>query len=567
MSFDRESMLEAPPQLGKSAPTPPPPNLDSGISTAPAYAVMHAAMRSLRSAVEGERNDHLNKAAYSLGQLIGGGELSERLARDELTKAALEVGLTNRETAATIRSGLEAGKQAPRSDVLPFTDAGNAERLVAMHRSRLRYCHQLGKWFIWNGRRWRPDGDGGVIRLAKHTLRSLNLQAVNLTDDELRRRTLLHLVRSESVARIHAMVSLAQSEAGIPVRPDQLDTNPWLLVVRNGTIDLRTGELKQSLPDDLCTKRVNLRYDPSAKCPQWKAFLDQVLGGNQDLIAFLQRAIGYSLTGDVSEHVAFFLYGTGRNGKSTLLELILFLLGDYGCRTPSQTLVNRRESTIPNDVARLKGVRFVTAVETEEGDRLAEAQLKTLTGGDTISARFMRQEWFDFLPEFKLWLATNHRPSVRGTDEAIWDRIRLIPFTVRIPEAEVDRELGNRLKDEAEGILAWAVQGCIEWRNRGLDAPMAVRQATARYRAEMDTLGTFIDERCMIGPELRAPTGPLFDAYLEWCIDSGESPITITPFTKALRERGFVSKRQARERGWLGLALRGSGSGVTHDGQ
>jgi putative DNA primase/helicase len=279
------------------------------------------------------------------------------------------------------------------------------------------------------------------------------------------------------------------------------------------------------------------------------------MGSKPGLTNFLRRAVGYSLTGDTSERALFIMYGSGANGKSTALETIRALFGDYGLRTPAETLLARHGNAIPNDVARLKGARFVSASETDEGRRLAEAQIKDLTGGDTISARFLRAEWFDFRPECKLWLSTNHRPVVRGTDKAIWDRLKLIPFDVRIPEEQQDRKLLSKLKAELPGILAWAVRGCLEWQEKGLGVPDEVRDATGNYQSEMDMLANFIADACVLKSDAQASATSLFQAYRRWCDDNGERCCNQRGFSASLTERGFYKRRTGKTgtEAWQGI--------------
>jgi putative DNA primase/helicase len=343
--------------------------------------------------------------------------------------------------------------------------------------------------------------------------------------------------KSESHRSLKAMVDLVKSEPGVSISPNVLDNDPWLLNVKNGTIDLRTGELKPHDPDDMITKLAPVEYDPEARAGIFEAFLERILP-SEDMRTFVQRAVGYSLTGDVSERVFFILHGLGKNGKSTLLEAVKAVLGDHAMTTPVETLL-LKTGGVPNDIARLKGARFVSASENEKGRRLAESLVKAMTGKDTISARFMRGEWFDFKPTHKLWLATNHKPEIQGTDPAIWDRIRLIPFDIRIPEEEQDKHLDERLLAELPGILAWAVRGCLEWRQEGLGEPDAVRKATAAYKAEMDVIQDFIDECCVEDEGAWATVSALHKEYVEWCVKNAEKPEKKRPFARQLVDRGF----------------------------
>lgn len=436
-----------------------------------------------------------------------------------------------------------------------LTDLGNAERFVARHGGDVRYCYPWGKWLTWTGTRWERDDSGRVYRLAKEAVRGIYAEAAAAEDEGRRRAIAKHATSSEAKNRIEAMLELAKSD--VPVSPDDLDADPWLLNAENGTMDLRTGELGPHRRGDLLTKMAGAKYHLEAKAPAWETFLKRVLPG-QELRRFVQRGAGYSATGDTSEQCLFLSHGGGNNGKSTFQEALGEVLGDYAMRAPTEMLMAKRSGGVPNDVARLKGQRFVTASETEEGRRLAESLVKDLTGQDTITARFMRAEFFDFKPTHKLWLATNHKPEIRGTDNAIWRRIRLIPWSVVVPPAERDRKLPEKLRTEAAGILAWVVRGCLEWRRGGLGEPEEVRNATASYRAEQDVLATFMEERCVVTPNASAPATPLYQAYKSWCEESGEKVETQKKFGMRLAERGFEREKSGVYY-WLGL-------GLLHDG-
>lgn len=439
-----------------------------------------------------------------------------------------------------------------------LTDLGNAERLAIAHGQDLRFCRDWNKWLVWDGNRWAVDRENQVQQMAKDTVRRIYLEAVECNDSDQRKKIAEHAESSEREPAIRALITLAQGE--LPILPERLDADPWMLTVRNGTVDLRTGKLLPARREDYITKTAAVRYDSEARCPTFMQFINKILLGNENLISFVQRAVGYSLTGKVTERCLFILHGIGRNGKSTLLEVLQAMLDEYALRTPTETLMVRYGgSEIPNDIARLKGARFVSASESEEGQRLAEAKIKDLTGGDTVSARFMRGEFFDFRPEFKLWLATNHRPVIRGTDNAIWDRIRLIPFEYRVPEEEQDPDLPEKLKAELDGIFQWALEGCLAWLTNGLGKPAEIVQAVSEYRGEMDVLGQFLDDCCELEPYLETPVKDLYQEYRKWCEINAEKMISRKRFSQRLLERGLEPTRDKTTRYFRGIGIRADG--------
>ncbi len=481
------------------------------------------------------------------------------LIRPDINRVALEAALLK--LAVQLPARLRTQQASEAKNGAPLTDLGAAERFAARHGGELRYCHDWGKWLEWEGRYWQVDATGAVVRRAKVTAREIYAEAAKASTKEEAAAIAAFARRTEGQARLEAMINLARSEMepapGIPVTPDQLDRNPWLVSVTNGTLELPTGELLRHRQTDLITKLVPMHYDPNATCPTWLRFLDQTMEGRQSLIGFLQRAVGYSLTGSIRERALFLLHGSGANGKSTFLKTVAAMLGAYAVRTPTETLLVKREAGIPNDVARLRGARFVYASETEDGKRLAEALIKDMTGGEPLSARFMRGEWFDFTPEFKLWLGTNHKPTIRGTERAIWDRIKLIPFTVSIPEDQQDKELPTKLAAELGGIFAWAVRGCLDWQKNGLGVPDEVKQATAGYRAEMDTLAAFLDDCCVVHEGVSVTAKALYATYTAWCERTGEKAIPQRTMGLKLNERGFTARDLGHQktRTWLGVGL------------
>ena len=444
-----------------------------------------------------------------------------------------------------------------------LTDLGNAERLVALHGQDLRYCHPWGKWLVWDGKRWQEDGTAEVMRRAKETVRLMYAEAANIEDKADREALINFAMRSEQSGRLAAMISLAASEEGIPILPKDLDRDPWLLNVANGTIDLRTGELRPHSRDDLITKLIPIEYDPMAKCPRWEQFLDEIMLGNKSLIYFLQRAAGMSLTGDTSEHVLLVLYGTGRNGKSTLLNTLLALMGDYGMQAAPDILMARRGDRHPTELADLFGKRLVVSIESEQGKKMAESLVKQLTGGDKIKARRMREDFWEFWPTHHLWLATNHKPQVRGTDIAIWSRIKLVPFSAQFLDGDPrqDKHLPKKLIAELPGILRWCVEGCLAWQEAGLGVPEEVNEATENYRAEQDIIAAFLNDCCVIMPTAKAAIRDVYKAYITWCEENGERPLSQRELGTRLVERGFNRYRGGATGNylWRGLGLLADG--------
>jgi len=438
-----------------------------------------------------------------------------------------------------------------------LTDLENARRFAEQHGDDLRHVAKRREWFVWDGKRWIPDAAAEVQRRAKETVRTLYAAAARVKDSGERKEQVRLAKNAQSAGRIAGMIELAKSEPGIPVTPDQLDADPWLLNVDNGTLDLRTGELRPCRRDDLITKIAPVVYDPNAQCPTWGAFLHRIMPGDPDRIRYVQKIFGYALSGDAREQCFFILHGTGANGKTTLTTAVSNAVGGYARHTPTETLLVKRSNTIPNDVARLHGARFVTAAEAECDRALAEALVKQLTGGDKITARFLHGEFFEFTPTFKLFLCVNHKPTIRGTDHAIWRRLRLIPFEVTIPDAEQDKALPGKLEAERAGILRWTVEGCLAWQREGLAAPKTVSEATADYRDEMDTVAAFIDECCTPDPGAQTATKQLYDQYAKWCQRQSEEPMGKAELGARLSEKGFTPGRTKGGRFWRGLSVTG----------
>lgn len=447
----------------------------------------------------------------------------------------------------------------------PTTDTGNAERLVARHGPDLRYCHPWQKWLVWDGQRWRTDQTAEVRRRAKETARAIYAEAAAVRADawhddkqaQARRQELAGWARrTEAKERREALITLAQSEEGLPVLPEQLDADPWLFNCHNGTLNLRTGALRPHRREDLLTKLAPVPYDSNATCPTWLAFLHTIMDGNTDLIGFLQRLTGYALTGVIREHVLVSFYGTGSNGKSTFLETVLALVGDYGWQAPPDLLLLKSNEGHPTDLASLFGVRLATCIETASGRRLDEARMKQLTGGDQICARRMREDFWTFRPTHKLVLGTNHKPVMTTTDHGTWRRQKLVPFTITIPDDHQDPTLPDKLRAEWPGILRWAAEGCLQWQQQGLGTPHAIREATQAWRDESDALGGFLAACCEINPLSEATSKELYEAYLRYCETNNDEPLKQKSFSHQLGERGFEQGRTKRQRFWSGVRLR-----------
>lgn len=435
----------------------------------------------------------------------------------------------------------------------PLTDAGNADRLVSAFGCEIRHCAGWGRWIVWNGKHWAVDETKGspVTQRALRTVRQLRSEAEAAGDKEMAG----YAVKCESRAKLDNMIALARQKEGIAVSPDELDSDPFLLCCKNGTLDLRTGKLRPHMQSDLITKTVPTEYHPNENCPLFMDFLTRIFADNQHLLRFVWKAIGYSLTGATSEHVLFFGHGTGANGKSTLMEVIGAMLGDYAKRTPSEAIMVRQFEGISNDIARLKGARFVTASEVEDGKRLNESLIKSLTGGDTISARFLYAEPFEFRPEFKLWVSGNHKPRIRGTDDGIWRRILLIPFDVTIPPAERDGMLKEKLLLELPGIFAWAVEGCKMWQSEGLGRPAEIEAAIQEYREEMDPLADFLEERTVKDSTARVGAADLWQAFAAWTEKANQFKGDEKRFKAEMIRKGFDWQRTKTGRFYFGVRL------------
>jgi putative DNA primase/helicase len=433
------------------------------------------------------------------------------------------------------------------------SDLGNAELFADRHAEGLRHVKERRLWLVWESGRWRPDATGAAERATKALARERLRAAADVEGEDERKDAVKWAMMSQSDSRIRAALSLATTETAIVLRLEDLDTDPFLLACANGTLDLRTGELRPPDPVDLITLGNDVPYQPDAVCPRWDRFLEEVFDGDEPLIVFLQRLAGYSLTGDTREQIVAVLHGSGNNGKDTLIKPLVRVVGEQAETSPMDTFTRVRDRSVRNDLARLHRARLVIASESAEGRRLDEPTIKLVSGGGRVAARFLYGEFFEFTPQFKVWLITNHRPRVEGDDDAIWRRLRLIPFNVSFLGRE-DKELDAKLEQELPGILAWAVRGCLEWQAQGLGLPPAVEQATREYRADEDVLGTFIAERCILEGEIEPAV--LREVYDAFCTEIGERPVSASVLGKRLARRGIKRKDGPQHGFYIGISLK-----------
>ena len=409
-----------------------------------------------------------------------------------------------------------------------------------------RYVAGWGKWLVWDGQRWRTEDTLAATDLIRSICRQTALRA-----DNPRVATKL-----ASAGTVSGVERLARADRRHAATTDEWDADPWLLNTQGGVLDLKTGRMRPHERTDRMTKITTAT--PGGDCQTWRQFIDEVTGGDKELEFYLQRMVGYALTGSTQEHALFFLYGTGANGKSVFVNTLATILGDYATNAPMDTFMETRTDRHPTDMAGLRGARFVAAIETEQGKRWAESKLKNLTGGDKISARFMRQDFFEFFPQFKLFVAGNHKPAIRNIDEAMKRRLHLIPFTITVPPERRDKNLQQKLLAERDGILAWAVQGCLDWQRHGrLKPPQRVVDATEEYFEAEDALGRWLDERCVRETCAKSLTAELFNDWKQWAEAAGEFVGAQRRFSDQLITRGLEKWRNGMGvRGFQGIGLK-----------
>lgn len=427
-----------------------------------------------------------------------------------------------------------------------FSDIALAQRFAEKYADDLRYVATWGRWFEWDGARWRPDDTLRAFDLARAVCQAASA--------ECNQGKLANVIAGAKT--VAAVERLAKADRRHAATIGQWDSDPWQLNTPGGTVDLRSGMMRPHRREDYFTKSTAVA--PAGDCPRWLVFLARITSGDVELQRFLQRMAGYALTGSTEEHALFFGHGTGANGKGVFVGTLQGVMGDYATTAPMETFIASNSDRHPTDLAGLRGARLVTAQETEEGRRWAESKIKALTGGDRVSARFMRQDFFEFVPQFKLLIMGNHKPGLRGVDEAIRRRMNLLPFTVTIPAEERDEKLPEKLRAEWPAILQWMIDGCADWQRQGLAQPEAVRTATEAYLAAEDALAQWMADRCVVSPQRFATTAELFANWVKWAEDAGEFAGSQKRFAQALLDRAFLSDRQAGtgKMGFRGIGLK-----------
>lgn len=453
--------------------------------------------------------------------------------------------------------------QAIDIDFEKLTEGGNASRLERIHGNDMRFNHTHKKWFVWDGGRWKVDGDGGAARLAEDVVSALYLKASMTADTKIRDETVSFARSTDSRRGINNMLALAANRQRFALTADDFDKDPWLLGAGGVTVDLRSCDVVEPRRSDFITMQAGARYDSFADCPLWEDFTWRIFAGNKDLINYIKRSMGYCLTGSTSEQIFFFCYGTGANGKSVFLAVLRALMGEYAKQADFSSFLIQRNEKVRNDLASLAGARVITATEADEGGRLSMQVLKSWTGGDPITARFLFGENFTFKPQGKIWLAANTKPAITERNYAAWRRVHLIPFNVTIPPKERDQNLESKLIAELPGIFNWALEGLRDYLKVGLMTPEAVTKATKEYQQENDSIELFIVECCEVDKLKTCKNSDLYGQYLNFCKMSGLNPLSQTKFSPEMNSRtGISSKRSKFGIDWKGIDLKPEWKGV-----
>lgn len=435
------------------------------------------------------------------------------------------------------------------------SDTGNAECLIHISGDDLRYCHTRSKWLIWCESRWCVDEDGAAQRAMIAVVRARYRACNAIPDPDQRKKAVIWAIGCENNGKIESSMSVAGNLSAFATIIDHYDRDPLIAACVGATIDLRVCVHRNVRREDFITMQLGATYDPGASCDRWIQFLDEIFDGNAELIGYIQRAVGYSLTGDTREQKMFLLHGGGANGKSVFLDVLTKLFGDYAGNASFETFDANKRSESTNDLAALRGKRLVTVIETEDGKRLAEARVKSVTGQDPITCRFLYGEFFTYRPTYKIWLAMNHLPSIRGTDKGIWRRIQLIPFNQDFSGNE-DKTLATTLHSELDGILQWALEGLRQWWKRGLDTPEIVTNATNKYRAESDQTGRWIGDAMVQLSNVSVTVAQAYQSYKAWCEANGETAMSQNKLGRVLLEKGIDQSNPRNQRTWIGLGLR-----------
>ena len=445
------------------------------------------------------------------------------------------------------------------TDDFDCTDLGNSHRFIEMHSQNVKFVGLWKSWAVWNGTNWAIiDSERDMTPLVEEMIEEIKTEGSSAFDSATREKLLRHVITSSSENKIMSTLRLASSNPLVKIKPDDFDSNPYLINFSNGTIDLRTGNLRKFNKNDMMTKICKTKFDPTATCPLWLKFLDRIFESNIDLIKYVQNILGMCLTGDASQEQIFIFWGsTGGNGKGTMVETVGTILDEYTTALPVDSLLSQNKVSIPNDIAMLKGARFVIVNEPDFGGKLNEAKIKSLTGKDTILARFLNKEFFRFKPTHHTIIQTNPQPNVDSSDGGIDRRLRLVPFNVKIPDSEVDRHLSEKLQLEASGILNWLIEGCLNWQREGLNPPKVVLDTMYEYKCDMDEMFEFFDACLIKDTRAITPHAILYTAHKLWC-EIDEVPImSKKKFTQNMRKRGYPPTGRERDQtGKLNRAFR-----------